>query len=192
VFGLTNESPQNEQTTRNPVYHYGISKNLTDDIIKLYRDKYNLFLCSAILYPHESERRNDNFFSQKIIKESFDILRGKKNKIHIGDIDSFRDVGYAKDYMEACFLIINQVKPDDYVIGSGKSIKNIDFIEKVFNLLGLDVNTQLVFDNTLKREYNLSHLIADNKKIKSIGWTPNKNIDDIITVMINKQLNNNE
>lgn len=192
VFGLNGETPQNELTIRKPIYHYGISKNLTDDIIKLYRNKFNLFLCSAILYPHESERRTNNFFSKKIIIESIKIKKGLQDNIHVGDILSYRDIGYAKDYMEACLLIINQNKPDDYVVGSGIPLQNIDFIQKVFNILGLNINDKLLFDSTLKRDYGLSHLVANNEKIKSIGWYPKNNIDDIIEIMINTELKNYE
>jgi GDPmannose 4,6-dehydratase len=189
VFGLSTETPQNEQTERNPIYHYGLAKNFTDSIIKVYRDNFNLCLNSVILYPHESERRSDKFFSKKIIKSAIEIKEGLRETIEIGDVDSCRDIGYAKDYMSACLLIMEHDTCDDYIIGTGTSIKNDDFIKKIFNKLDINYEGRLLVNNNLKRGVNLSHLIADNKKIRKLGWEPKNNIDDIIDMMIKNEMN---
>ena len=192
VFGETKTTPQNEETERNPIYHYGIAKNFTDTIIKLYRDRYDMKLNSVILYPHESERRGDNFFSKKVIKTSVDIKLGKKEKLEVGDINGFRDIGYAKDYMYGCYLIMKNDVSDDYIIGTGITTKTIDFIEFVFNELGLNMEDKLVINDNLKRGVDLSNLVADITKIKKLGWVPTKNVNDIIKIMIKHELKKNE
>ena len=189
VFGLTMyDSPQNENTFRKPIYHYGVAKNFTDSIIKLYREKYNMNLHSAILYPHESERRRDNFFTKKLINTAIDIKLGLKDTIEVGDINGFRDIGYAKDYMYACYLMMTADKPDDYIIGTGKSTKTIDFIKLVFEKLDLPLENKLIIKDNLKRDTDLSHLIADISKIKKLGWEPTNNINDIIDIMIKDKM----
>jgi len=192
VFGLSTETPQNEKTERNPIYHYGLAKNFTDSIIKVYRNKFDLCLNSVILYPHESERRGDNFFSKKIIKSAIEIKNGIRETIEVGDIDSCRDIGYAKDYMLACLLIMEQDTCDDYIVGSGVSIKNSDFIKKIFDKLGIIYEGRLLVNNNLKRNVDLSHLIANNKKIRNLGWEPKNNIDDIINIMIKNEIDGYE
>jgi GDPmannose 4,6-dehydratase len=188
IFGMTNETPQNEKTDCNPVYHYGLSKKFTDDFIKLNRKKFNMKLNSAILYSHESERRGGNFFSKKIINDALDIKIGKREFIEVGDVDGYRDIGYAKDYMQACFLIMSNNKCDDYVVGTGKSTKTIDFIKIVFDKLNLDINKNLLINDKFKRDIDLSHLVADNTKIINLGWRPTKTVEDIINIMINKKI----
>jgi len=192
VFGETKTTPQNEETERNPIYHYGIAKNFTDTIIKLYRDRYDMELNSVILYPHESERRGDNFFAKKVITTAIDIKLGKKEKLEVGDINGFRDIGYAKDYMYGCYLIMENDVSDDYIIGTGITIKTISFIESVFNELGLNMEDKLVINNNLKRGVDLSNLIADITKIKKLGWAPTKNVNDIIKIMIKHELKKHE
>jgi len=188
VFGMNKEKLQNEETKRNPIYHYGMAKNFVDEAIKSYRKNFDMNLASAILYPHESERRRDNFFSKKMIDGAVDIKNGKLKRIEVGDINGYRDIGYAKDYMEACHLIMQQDVLDDYVIGSGIPVKTSYFIKEIFRKLGLSPDSIVIKDD-LKRGDDLSHLIADNSKIKKLGWKPTKNIDDIIDIMIKHKLN---
>lgn len=189
VFGSTDKSPQNELSERNPVYNYGMAKKFTDDFIKLYREKFNMHLNSVILYPHESERRGDNFFSKKIIKGAIDIKLGNKKIIEVGDLHSLRDIGYAEDYMNACFKIMNLDYSDDYVIGTGKLTKNIDFIKIVFSKLNIDFEKHIIVNEYLKRDYDLSNLVADCSKLNKIGWNFSKSVDDIIDIMITHELN---
>ena len=188
VFGMNKERPQNEETKRNPIYHYGMAKNFVDEAIKSYRKNFDMNLTSVILYPHESERRRDNFFSKKMIDGAVDIKNGKLKRIEVGDVNGYRDIGYAKDYMEACHLIMQQDVLDDYVIGSGTPVKTSYFIKEIFRKLGLGPDS-IVIKDSLKRGDDLSHLIADNTKIKELGWEPTKTIDDIIDIMIKYKLN---
>jgi GDPmannose 4,6-dehydratase len=190
IFGNTTQTPQNESSPRNPIYHYGHSKNLIDNLIKDYRKNFNLFLCSAILYSHESELREENFLSKKIIKQSIEIKNGVRDKIHLGDVNQYRDIGYAKDYMEACYLILQQEIPDDFIIGSNSTIKTKEFIEKILFKFNLEFDDVIEINNSLKRSVDLSHLVSDNTKLKSIGWNPSTTIDDMIDIMINFEMKN--
>jgi len=190
IFGKTTETPQNELSVRNPIYHYGYSKNLIDNIIKEYRENFNLFLCSAILYSHESELRGENFLSKKIIKQSIEIKNGLRDKIHLGDVNQFRDVGYAKDYMEACYSILQQEIPNDYIIGSNTSINTKEFIIKILNKFNLNYDEIVEIDDSLKRNIDLSHLISDITRLKNIGWEPTTSIDNMIDIMINFEIKN--
>jgi GDPmannose 4,6-dehydratase len=165
-----------------------MAKNFVDEAIKSYRKNFNMNLASAILYPHESERRRDGFFCKKIINGAVDIKNGKIDTIEVGDVNGYRDVGYAKDYMEACHLIMSQDVLEDYIIGTGISTRTSSFIEKVFKKLELGPEC-IVVNNNLKRGDNLSHLIADNTKIRKLGWEPTKTVDDIIDIMIENKLN---
>lgn len=184
VFGNTNESPQTEKTDRDPIYHYGFSKNFLDQIINLYRTKFDLFLCSAIFYNHESERRGENFFTKKLIREAIDVKNNKKEFIELGSLNSSRDIGYAKDYMEACYLMLENDKPDDYIISSGNSTKLIEIVEYVFEKIGLSMEKHLIIKKEYNRTENLSHLIGINNKIFSIGWKGTMSIEKIIDKMI--------
>ena len=190
VFGETETTPQNEETTRNPIYHYGIAKNFTDEIVKLYRNRDNMKLNSVILYPHESERRGDNFFSKKVINTAISIMLGDKDKLEVGDVNGFRDIGYAKDYMYGCYLIMDNDVCSDYVIGTGESVKTIDFINIVFSKLGLNLGEKLSINDSFKRGVDLSKLVADNTKIKKLGWEPKTKLDEIIDIMIENKLKN--
>lgn len=191
VFGQTTESPQNESTHRNPIYHYGIAKNFTDSIIKTYREKYGMFLCSAILYSHESERRGENFLTKKIIRQAIEIKNGLRKLIEVGDINGHRDIGYAKDYMNACHMMMINITPDDYVVGTGTSTQTIEFIKVVFEKIGLSIEKNLIINEGLKRNIDLSHLIANNIKIKGLGWEPKTDLNEIIDIMIKSEIEKN-
>jgi GDPmannose 4,6-dehydratase len=190
IFGKTTETPQNELSIRNPIYHYGYSKNLIDNIIKEYRENFNLFLCSAILYSHESELRGENFLSKKIIKQSVEIKNGLRDKIHLGDVNQFRDIGYVKDYMEACYLILQQETPNDFIIGSNTSINTKELIIKILNKFNLKYDDVVEIDNSFKRNIDLSHLVSDTTKLKNIGWEPLTSVDKMIDIMINFEIKN--
>ena len=186
VFGNCSESPQSENSIRNPIYPYGYSKNFIDDMINLYRSKFSMSLYSVILYSHESERRGENFFTKKVIRDAILIKNGEKEFIELGDVESMRDVGYAKDYMYACFKVINSLA-DNYIIGNGSSIKNIDFVKRVFSKLEIPFSC-IKINNDLKRNIDLSHLVADISKIRKLDWSPTTSIDEIIDIMIEHEL----
>lgn len=188
VFGNTKELCQNENNKRAPVFHYGIAKNMVDEIIKLYRSKYNLFLCSAVMYNHDSPRRGEHFFTQSLINQSVMVKGGAQKQVCLGYIDEKRDVGYAADYMEACFKIMNHNLPDDYVIGTGENVSMREIVEYVFNKIGLVSSVHLNINENLKREIDFSHLKADNTKIRSLGWCPRYFWKEVIDDMIFEKL----
>lgn len=189
IFGNTDTNIQTETTKKKPIYHYGYSKYFVDELIKEYRINFNLFLCSAIFYNHESEYRKEHFFTKKVIKQSFLITKGIIDYIELGDLDSYRDFGYAGDYMDACIKIIRHNKPDDYIISSGNKIKLYDFVKIVFDKFNLDMSKNLKINKTLTRKNNLSNLVGDNSKLKSIGWEPSTDLNKIIDIMINHEIN---
>lgn len=184
IFGETKKTIQNETDSKFPIYHYGFSKKFTDDLIKMYREKFGLFCCSAIFYNHESEFRGEHFFTKKLIRESCEITKGIKEFIELGNLNSYRDYGYAGDYMDACIKILEYYKPDDYIVSSNNKIKLFDLVTIVFNKLGLDINKHLVINEKLTRYDSLSNLCGDNSKIKSIGWSPKTTLDEMINIMI--------
>jgi len=189
IFGNGISKIQNEESERHPIYHYGFSKKFTDDIVNLYRNKFNLFFCSAILFNHESEIRGDNFFSKKLIKSAVEVHLGKRDYIELGNLESFRDYGYANDYIEACIKILEQEVPDDYVVSSGSKIKLYDFVKIVFHKLNLDMLNHLKITSHDNKPDSLSHLFGDNKKIISTGWLPKTSLENMIDKMINYEKN---
>ena len=140
LFGNVKTSPQNEETKFNPRSAYGVSKVAGFYLTKNYREAYNIHACSGILYNHESPRRNINFVSRKITKNLSLILKGKLKKITLGNINSKRDWGHAKDYVYAMWKMLQIKKPDDFVIGTGKMHTVKDFIKIAFQHVNLDYN----------------------------------------------------
>jgi GDPmannose 4,6-dehydratase len=185
IFGEGISEIQNEKTEKNPIYHYGFSKKFTDDIVSLYRNKFNLFFCSAIFFNHESEIRGDNFFSKKLIKGAVEVHLGERDFIELGNLESYRDYGYADDYIEACIKILEQEIPDDYIVSSGSKIKLYDFVKIVFHKLNLDISNNLKITSQDYKPDTLSHLFGDNDKIISIGWSPKTSLEEMIDKMIN-------
>lgn len=184
IFGNSKTKIQNEKTTPKPIFHYGYSKNFIGEIIKTYRKTFGLFLCSAIFYNHESEFREDSFFTKKVIKGSLDIINGKKEKLVLGDLDVYRDIGYAHDYMDACIKIMDNNFADDYIISSGNKIKMLDFVKIVFDKLNLSIEHHLEIDKKLIRKQKITNLYGDNTKIKSLGWYPKTDVINLIDKMI--------
>ena len=190
IFGRDTSGKQNELTPTNPIYPYGITKLYADNMVKEYRKTFGLYFCSGILFNHESERRGDNFFSKKITREVCEIKKGKKEKIKVGNLSALRDYGYAPDYTQAIYLMMNNSEPKDYVIGTGKTISMYDFLKKCCVYMGINHEECFEFDTSLYRENDTNVLCADITKItKDLGWKPKHSIDDIIKIMIDKEFN---
>jgi GDPmannose 4,6-dehydratase len=181
VFGNDTSGYQDETTARCPIYPYGASKNYTDDILRMFREKYGLFGCSGIFFNHESPRRGDNFFSKKVIN----AVKEKK-KIKVGDITQLRDMGYAGDFVEAAHMMLQHHEPDDYVVGTGRLISMEYFAEYAFGQRGLGYRDYLEPDESLFR-VETKPLRANTTKINNIlGWKPTLGIEDIINKMLNE------
>ncbi|KKR07416.1 MAG: GDP-D-mannose dehydratase [Candidatus Peregrinibacteria bacterium GW2011_GWC2_39_14] len=146
MFGKVIETPQKETTPFYPRSPYACAKVFAHYVTINYRESYNVFACSGILFNHESPRRGENFVTRKITKGIANILAKKINAIHLGNLDAKRDWGYAKDYVEAMWCMLQQDKPDDYVIATGETHSVREFIEEAFNVVGLDWEKHVIVD----------------------------------------------
>ena len=191
LFGNAKNSPQNEITQFNPRSAYGVSKVAGYYLTKNYREAYNIYACSGILYNHESPRRNVNFVSRKITKNLSLIVKGKLKKITFGNINSKRDWGHSKDYVLAMWKMLQLKKPDDFVIGTGTLHTVKDFIKLAFNRVGLDYKKFIRIDKKLFRPNDKIILKANSKKAKNIlKWKPSINFKSLVNEMVDHDLNN--
>jgi len=186
MFGTPATTPQNENTPFNPRSIYGIAKLTGYYLVKSYRERYSLYACTGISYNHESPRRGSPFVSKKIISGISDIINGKKDKLKLGNIDSVRDWGYAPDYVEAMWRMLNNPNgPHDYVISTGKphTVRNI--LETAFSSNNLNYKNFVEIDKSLFRPSEKIPLIGDNSKIKTeLGWAPKTNFESMIKKML--------
>ena len=189
MFGLSNESPQSENSVFNPQNIYGISKLKAFDLVKNYRQNYKIFACCGILYNHESPRRNPIFLTRKISQTVAKIHLGIEDKIELGDIESARDFGCAKDYVEAMFLMIQNAQALDYVISSGKIYKIKDILKCAFDFVNLDYKKFLKINPDFIRPSPKIQLFGDNSRIKKdLNWQPKTEITKIIYEMIENDI----
>tara|TARA_B100000902_G_scaffold398070_1_gene463683 strand:- start:2117 stop:3076 length:960 start_codon:yes stop_codon:yes gene_type:complete len=193
LFGNVNKSPQNEDTKFNPRSAYGVSKVAGFYLTKNYREAYNIHACSGILYNHESPRRNENFVSRKISKNLSLIVKGKIKNIHLGNINSKRDWGHAKDYVYAMWKMLQQKKAQDFVIGTGKIHSVKDFIKCAFEHVGLNYKKYIKIDNKLFRPNDKIILKADFKKAKKfLKWSPKISFKSLVREMVDHDLKINK
>ena len=189
LFGNVKKSPQNEDTKFNPRSAYGVSKVAGFYLTKNYREAYNIHACSGILYNHESPRRSENFVSRKITKNLSLILKGKIKKISLGNINSKRDWGHAKDYVYAMWKMMQLRKPQDFVIGSGKIHSVKDFIELAFKHVNLNYKKYINIDNKLFRPNDKVILKANyNKAKKILKWKPTITFKQLVREMVEYDL----
>jgi GDPmannose 4,6-dehydratase len=184
MFGSVENLPICEKTLLNPQSPYAISKSACHDLVRNYRNSYNLHASSGILFNHESVLRRENFFIMKIIKSALDIYHGKQDVLEVGNIDIKRDFGYAPDYVKAMSRMVQMNKPDDYIICSGKSISLRSVIEHLFNLLGIDLD-RIKINKKYFRPSEILDIYGDNFKAKEkLDW----NYDKPFTVVIQEIL----
>jgi len=189
MFGQVGETPQNEKTPFNPVSPYAISKVAGFYLTKMYREAYDLFACSGILFNHESPRRGFEFVTRKITSTAVKIKLGVEKELRLGNIETQRDWGFAGDYVEAMWLMLQQDKPDDYVIGTGESHTVKEFIELAFEYLGLDWKKYVIIDEKLYRPAEVYELKADYSKAKRIlGWEPKVKFRELVKMMVEEDL----
>ena len=191
LFGNVEKSPQNEKTKFNPRSAYGVSKVAGFYLTKNYREAYNIHACSGILFNHESPRRNVNFVSRKITKNLSLILKGKLKKITLGNINSKRDWGHAKDYVYAMWRMLQINKPDDFVIGTGKTHSVKDFIKIAFKRVNLDYKKFVKIDKRLFRPNDKAILKADFRQAKfKLKWKPKITFESLVNEMVDYDINN--
>jgi GDPmannose 4,6-dehydratase len=181
---------QRETTKMIPVSPYGCSKLYAHSLCHNYRNSYNMFISSGILFNHESPRRGINFVTNKVVLEAVKIKLGLSNELVLGNLDAMRDWGHAKDYVEGMWLMLQQEKPDDYVLATGMSNKVKDLVEYVFNKLELDSEKYVKSDKKFERAEELHYLRGDATKAKTkLGWQPKYTFESMLDEMIEYWLN---
>jgi len=191
MFGKVTESPQNESTPFNPRSSYGISKVTGCYLTKNYREAYNLHASSGILFNHESPRRGFEFVTRKITAAVARIKKGKQKKLKLGNIKAKRDWGHAKDYVEAMWLMLQQDKPEDFVIGTGSGHSVEDFAKKAFEHVGLNFKDYVILDKNLIRPSEVDTLLANYSKAKKhLNWEPKISFDELVKNMVEHDLEN--
>ncbi len=191
-FGDTGELKANENTPFRPRSPYGVAKAAAFWEVANYREAYNIFACTGILFNHESPLRPDRFVTKKIIGTACRIYNGSSEKLVLGNINIERDWGWAPDYVEAMWLMLQQDEPDDYVISTGSTRTLKDFIKSTFNNLGLDPDKYLVVDNALLRPTDLKIGRSDpSKAYNKLGWKATFSMEDVVKFMIKDELKSN-
>ena len=189
TFGKVRETPQDENTPFHPRSPYGISKVAGFELTRNYREAYNLHASSGILFNHESPRRGHEFVTRKITSHAALIKRGKEKRIKLGNIQAKRDWGHARDYVRAMWLMLQQEKPDDYVIATGECHTVEDFLQKSFALMDLDYRNYLDIDTTLYRPSEVMVLMGNFAKAKRVlGWKPTVTFKELIREMVESDL----
>lgn len=189
MFGESLKYPQDENTAFNPRSAYGISKVAGYHLTKNYREKYDFFACSGILYNHESPRRGYEFVTRKISSTAAKIKLGLAGRLELGNLDAKRDWGHAREYVEAIWNMLQQEEPDDYVIATGQLHSVRDFCKEAFGYLGLDYNDWVVVNEKFFREEK-STLLGDNSKaIEKLNWKPEISFRELVHEMVENDLN---
>jgi GDPmannose 4,6-dehydratase len=189
MFGKVRETPQNEKTPFYPRSVYGISKVAGFDLTRNYREAYNLFCCSGILFNHESPRRGFEFVTRKITHAVARIKFGIQKDLKLGNMDAKRDWGHAKDHVEAMWLMLNQKKPTDYVVSTGKHYTVRDFTKLAFKLVNLDYKKYVKVDKKLYRPAEVETLLGNCRKIKKeLKWEPKYDFKSLVEDMVKADL----
>jgi GDPmannose 4,6-dehydratase len=184
-FGDTAGEAANETTPFRPRSPYGVAKSAAFWEVANYREAYNLFACSGILFNHESPLRPERFVTQKIISTACRIAAGSPEKLALGNIEIERDWGWAPEYVEAMYLMLQQNEPDDYVIATGNSHKLEDFVSHTFSVLNLDWKEHIQIDKSLLRPTDIALGKGNPAKAKQmLGWQAKKQLQDIVKMMI--------
>ena len=201
LYGLVQQVPQNEETPFYPRSPYGVAKLYGYWIVKNYRESYNMFCCSGVLFNHESPRRGHNFITRKITTTLGKILRGETDRLMVGNINALRDWGFAPDYVRGMWQMMQLNEPSDYVLATGEMHSVREFIEKAFGFrgfeikwrgsgeeeIGYDVKTgrDLIFVNPKYfRPCEVEQLLGDASKAKEIGWEPSVQFDELVRIMV--------
>ena len=189
MFGMVKEIPQTELTSFHPRSPYGVAKVYGHWITVNYRESYNIFGVSGILFNHESPRRGIEFVTRKVTYNAAKIKLGLSKELRLGNLEAKRDWGYALDYVEAMWLMLQQDKPDDFVIASGETHSVLELVEIAFSHVGLDYRDFVVLDDKFIRPAEVDLLRGDFSKAKKIlGWQPKVHFAELIKMMIDSDL----
>ncbi|MBI4085277.1 MAG: GDP-mannose 4,6-dehydratase [Candidatus Liptonbacteria bacterium] len=189
MFGAA-KPPQNESTAFQPRSPYGVSKVFSFYITKNYREAYGIFAVNGILFNHESPRRGETFVTRKITRGIAKIVAGLENKIYLGNLEAKRDWGYAPEYVEAMWLMMQQPKPDDYVIGTGESHSVKEFLEEAFRCAGVkDWGKYVSIDPRYYRPTEVENLVADYAKAREkLDWKPKTGFKELVKIMVDHDM----
>jgi GDPmannose 4,6-dehydratase len=191
MFGKVIEVPQTETTPFYPRSPYSCAKVYAHWQTINYRESYDLFACNGILFNHESPRRGETFVTRKITRAVARIVEGTQKKLYLGNLDSKRDWGYAKDYVRAMWLMLQQDQPDDYVVATGETYEIKEFLDIAFGHVNLDWHNYVAFDPRYLRPAEVDLLIGDPTKAKEkLGWSPSVTFEELVKLMVNADLIN--
>jgi GDPmannose 4,6-dehydratase len=189
MYGKVREVPQKESTPFYPRSPYGVSKVFAHYITVNYRESYNLFAVSGILFNHESPRRGLEFVTRKVTDGVAKIKTGKAKDLRLGNLDAHRDWGFAGDYVRAMWMMLQQDAPDDYVIATGESHSVQELVEIAFDHAGLDWKKYVALDPAFLRPAEVDHLIGDASRAREqFGWTPSVSFDGLVRMMVDADL----
>ena len=189
MYGKVHDTPQRESTVFHPRSPYGVAKVYGHYITVNYRESYDMYAVSGILFNHESPRRGIEFVTRKISDAVAKIAAGKSSELRLGNLDALRDWGYAKDYVEAMWAMLQQDKPDDYVIATGETHSVREFCEIAFARVGLDYKKYVVTDERFIRPAEVDLLLGDATKAKrELGWTPTTTFRQLVELMVDEDL----
>jgi GDPmannose 4,6-dehydratase len=185
MFGKVVETPQTETTPFHPRSPYGVAKVYGHWITVNYRESYGMFCCSGILFNHESPRRGREFVTRKVTDAVARIAAGLQNKLRLGNLDARRDWGFAGDYVRAMWMMLQQDKPDDYVIATGQTHSVLDLVEAAFKHVGIDWRDHVEIDSSLLRPAEVDLLCGDASKAdRSLGWKPHIRFAQLVAMMV--------
>ena len=205
LYGRNEKTPQNEKTNFHPASPYGVAKLYAHWITINYKEAYNIFACNGILFNHESPRRGETFVTQKIVQALSRIKKKQQKTLYLGNLNSKRDWGHAKDYVEAMWLMLQQKKPTDLVIATGKQTTVKNFVNKVSKKLGMKIlwrgrginergidqngRTVVACDKSYYRPLEVNSLLGDSRKARKIlNWKPKFDLDSLISEMVNLEM----
>jgi GDPmannose 4,6-dehydratase len=189
MFGKVHETPQRESTPFHPRSPYACAKVFAHYQVQNYREAYGMHASNGILFNHESPRRGETFVTRKITRGLARILSGKDKKIYLGNLDASRDWGYAKDYVEAMWLMLQQDEPDDYVIATGESWTVRQFLDRAFAHARLDWHDYVEFDARYLRPSEVDSLLGDATKAREkLGWRPKTSFDELVRMMVDADI----
>jgi GDPmannose 4,6-dehydratase len=189
MFGKVRETPQCETTPFHPRSPYGVAKAYGHHITVNYRESYDMFACAGILFNHESPRRGLEFVTRKIANGAARIKAGLDQELRLGNLDAKRDWGHACDYVRAMWMMLQQEKPDDFVVGTGEMHSVREFVEIAFDHLGLDWREFVVVDPKFYRLAEVDQLLADPSKARQVlGWEPTVSFQELVREMVDKDL----
>ena len=188
LFGSA-KPPQSELTPFEPQSPYAAAKLYSYWITRNYREGYGMFACNGILFNHESPRRGETFVTRKITRAVANIKAGRQKKLYLGNLDSKRDWGYAPEYVECMWLMLQQERPDDFVIGTGESHTIREFLEEAFGYVGLDYNDYVEIDPKYFRPTEVDYLLSDPRKSREkLGWEPKIKFSELVRIMMDADL----